>query len=67
MLDYRNALICTVIANANRNPKKKSTPFTVLDFMPGEQPPEEKKQSPEQMMQRIKIMNAALGGKVQEK
>jgi len=67
MLDFRSALICAIIANVNRNPKKKSVPFTPSDFMPRREITEPKKQYPEQMLQRIKIMNAALGGRVQEK
>jgi flagellar basal body rod protein FlgC len=29
----RVGLICSVIANANRNPKKKSTPYKPSDFV----------------------------------
>jgi len=31
--DARSALIASVIANVNRDPKRKSTPFTIDDFM----------------------------------
>ena len=67
MLDFRSALICAVIANVNRNPKKRHSPFKPSDFMPRREEQEPEKQFPEQMLQRIKIMNAALGGKVREK
>jgi len=67
MLDYRTGLICAVIANVNRNPKKRHTPFKPSDFMPKREFEESKVQNPEQMMQKIKLINAAMGGKVQEK
>lgn len=31
--DYHAALVCAVLANINRDPKKKAEPFTVSDFM----------------------------------
>lgn len=32
--DSRAAMICAMIANVNRDPKKKATPYSVSDFMP---------------------------------
>lgn len=32
--DVRAAMIASVIANANRDPKRKPSPFTIDDFMP---------------------------------
>lgn len=32
--DIHTALIVTMLANANRNPKKKMTPFKPSEFMP---------------------------------
>lgn len=32
--DVRAALVASVIANANRDAKKKPSPFTIDDFMP---------------------------------
>lgn len=31
---YNAALICSVLCNINRDPKKKSDPFTPDDFLP---------------------------------
>jgi hypothetical protein len=33
--DARAALVCSVLANVNRDPKKRSSPYHVSDFMPG--------------------------------
>jgi hypothetical protein len=32
--DLRMAILASLIANANRDPKKKSSPYEVSDFMP---------------------------------
>jgi hypothetical protein len=32
--DLGHGIVASVIANCNRNPKKKSTPFKAKDFMP---------------------------------
>lgn len=32
--DMRMAILASLIANVNRDPKKKSTPYEVSDFMP---------------------------------
>ena len=61
--NYRAALICSVLANIWRDPKKRR-PFTPDDFMPKK---ELKQQSPEQMLMNVKLLNAAFGGKVVEK
>ena len=34
-LNYRAALICSVLANTVRDPKQKRKPYTPQDFMPG--------------------------------
>ena len=59
-LDYRAALICSVIANVNRNPKKRPQPYKPKDFMPKAN----KAQTPEEQLAVVKALNAALGGKV---
>ena len=33
-LDFRNAALMCLLANINRDPKKKTTPFKPADFMP---------------------------------
>ena len=60
-LDYRAALICTIMANVWRDSKTK--PFTPEDFMPGKK---HTKQTPEQMLAAVQMLNAAYGGKVIE-
>jgi len=50
--DYHAGLICAVLANIHRDPKR-SNAFKPEDFMPGKT--ESKQQTPEQMMQIIKL------------
>jgi len=50
---YGPALICSVIANTHRDPKKKRTPFTPDDFLPSSRKRPEingPEQSPEAML-----------------
>jgi len=65
-LDSRAALICTVLANINRNPKKKRKPFTVEDFMPKHEK-EKQVKSAEEMLETVKLWNKVLGGSEIEK
>ncbi len=65
-LNYRTALICSVLANTVRDPKRKRTPYTPQDFMPGKKQLQSK-QSAKQMLSTVKMWNAALGGTVKEK
>lgn len=60
MLNYRGALICSIIAEVNRDPKKRSKPFTPSDFMPKKK----MKLTDKQMTDQIKALNIALGGEV---
>jgi hypothetical protein len=32
--DWRSALVASVVANVNRNPKKRSRPYSPSDFIP---------------------------------
>lgn len=50
--DYHSALICAVLANINRDPKKGKT-FTPADFMPSKVKPR-RKQTPEEMLEVVK-------------
>jgi len=59
--DFRAALICSVIANVNRDPKKRSKPYQPKDFMPGQK--QTKKQSAQQMFETVKALNKLYGGK----
>lgn len=63
-LNYRVGLICAVIANAHRDPKKHK-PFGPKDFMPKQEREKETKRilTADQMTERIKMINVALGGK----
>jgi hypothetical protein len=60
--DYRTALVCYVIAETHRNPKARRQPFKISDFMPGSKTVIER-QTPEQMLTMVKVLNAAFGGK----
>ena len=62
-LNYRVALICAVLANTVRDPKKKIRPFVPDDFMPKR---ELKRQTAEQIFATIQLLNTALGGEVLE-
>ena len=37
-IDARFALVCAVLANVNRDPKRSPQPYAVEDFMPGQRP-----------------------------
>ena len=65
-LDRRSALICFVLAEINRDKKKKPQPFTVDDFMPKYEAVsvKQKEQSPEDMKEQAKIITQILGGKI---
>ena len=52
-LDYRAALICSVIANVNRGKRQKA--FKPKDFMPRER----RRQTHEEMLAYVKAMQAA--------
>lgn len=56
--DLRAALICSVIANVNRDPKKGKS-YQPKDFMPKKR----QQQTPEQMLQTVKALNRLYGGK----
>lgn len=60
-LNYRAALICAVLANIWRGKNVKA--FKPEDFMPGR---EHERQTPEQMLTTVQLLNAALGGSVRE-
>lgn len=56
---YQSALICAVLCNINRDPKKGKT-FSPADFMPTK---EAKKQSPQDMLSKIKLWQALFEAK----
>ena len=52
--DHRTARICWLIAETNRNSKKRPRPYKIEDFMPQSKKKEE--QTPEQMLNVLKVM-----------
>lgn len=57
--DYRTATVCAVIANCNRDTKKRKKPFTPDDFMPKEK----KVQTWQEQLTIVEMLNEALQGK----
>jgi len=62
-LDYRTGLLCSVLAEINRDHKRKSQPYTPADFMPKKA---SRGQTPEQILATVQMLNAAFGGSVVE-
>jgi len=63
--DFRSALICTVIANANRS--KKQRPFKVKDFIPERRAKNKEadaRQTWKQQLELAKQLTVAFGGKL---
>jgi len=58
--DYRTGLICALLANIHRDPKKSKS-YKPEDFMPNPRKATEK-MSNEKMLTQLKLMNASLGG-----
>ncbi len=58
-LNYRAALICSVLANTVRDPKRKTRPFVPDDFMPKT---ERRVQTTSQMLTTVRMLNTAFGG-----
>jgi len=56
--DYQVALLCAVIANTA--PRRRKRPFKPEDFLPKRRA--RTRQTPEQMLRVIEMLNAALGG-----
>lgn len=55
-----------MLANINRNPKKRSKAFTVEDFMPKYEK-ERQVKSAEEMLETVKLWNTVLEGSGPEK
>lgn len=60
--DFRIAQLCALIANVNRDPKKRSQPYTAQDFMVFDRAEEDAKHKNEKMAPQV-VMNlfAAVG------
>ena len=66
-LDYRAGMICSTIANVNRNKDTKPEPWMPEDFFPSRNAKQKSRaQSPDDMLATVKIWNAALGGSLVE-
>jgi hypothetical protein len=63
-LDYRAALICSIIAEVNRDRKKRSKPYTAKDFMPERRAKKKQHISDTQMLNRAQVITKMLGGEV---
>lgn len=63
--DLRAGTIAATIANIHRDKKKRRKPYSVRDFMPGYEITARAKQeqSAENLLQKVALINAALGGK----
>lgn len=59
----RSAMVCAVIANANRDPKKRKKPYTEADFIGRDRGGKPKKQSPDDMLKMAQMANQAFGGR----
>lgn len=60
--DWRTGLICSVLANINRDTQKRKEPYSPEEFMPTKRKVK-RKQSPEEMLMALRLWNAAIGGK----
>lgn len=56
-------MLAALLANINRDTKKRPKPFTADDFMPEFAPDDKEPMSWETMKQFAMAMNAAMGGK----
>lgn len=66
--DYRAGLIASTLAEIHRDKKKRSRPFSILDFVPkfgmgSSKPPTSKKQTVEQQRSAIMAIAKAFGVK----
>ena len=61
--EYRSAMICATLGNLYRDEKKRKKPYQPKDFMPQREKKNEDKQSWEDQLKIIEMLNAAMGGK----
>lgn len=64
--DWRAAMQASVLAEINRDKKKKPEPYTAADFMPDfgtASGDDDDGQTPEQMLALVVALNAAYGGR----
>lgn len=63
--DLQAGIVASTVANVNRDPAKRSEPFSPLDFMPKWDEvtePEKPRQTWEQQLAMAEALNAAFGG-----
>lgn len=60
--DFRAAIICSIIANVNRDPKKRQKAFEPKDFMPQRRP--RKVKTDDKTKEDLYALNIALGGDI---
>lgn len=60
--DFHAGLICSVLANINRDPKSGKA-YSPSDFMPGHQETKTQKQTPTDMLKVVKMWQSALEAK----
>jgi len=65
LADRRTARICSIIANVNRDIKKKPKPYTEDDFMPKEKEKKKEKMSINNMRGVLEAITIAFGGKIE--
>jgi len=58
--DLRMAMLASLIANVNRDKKRRPNPFLPKDFMPKF---EHEEQTPDQQLAFVEALNAMFGGK----
>jgi hypothetical protein len=63
---YGFALVSSMIAEVNRDRKKRRKPYTPKDFMPQPGAGTRKKQTAQEMFSIVKMLNAAFGGTITE-
>ncbi len=60
--DIRSAIVASTVANANRNPKARAKPFEVDDFMPKFGQPARRRQTWQEQLAFVEMLNEAFGG-----
>jgi len=59
--DLRSGIVASVIANVNRDPKKRRKPYSPEDFMP--KPRQKERRTGTQMLKIVEMLNVAFGGR----
>ncbi|RYD01632.1 hypothetical protein N752_29075 [Desulforamulus aquiferis] len=59
--DFRAGLICSVLANINRDRKVRPQPYSPADFIPGK-PKHQKPKTCQEQLAIVEALNKAFGG-----